>query len=305
MGSALNWDDVRVFCAVARHGTLSAAARELQLSQPTVGRRIQSLEAALSARLFDRHPDGFVLAAAGEELLPLAEQMTRSADVIQRRRESFAENLTGTVRVSTAEMMTGFLSRHLLELKSALPEVEWELFVSHLQANLTRREADISIRECLPDSSGLVSRKLGRMAYAVYGLDDYVERFPESLTEQRFEACSWVGYDEAHGYFSQQRWLDKRRARPPETRSTNGFVIVDAVRRGCGLGVLPCFLGDADERLRRVTPVLSDLILDQWLLVHRDLLKTPRVRAAIDAIVELFKRQEAYLLGIPAGRSAR
>lgn len=297
MGSVMNWDDVRVFCAVARLGTLSAAARELKLSQPTVGRRIQSLEEALSARLFDKRPDGFVLAPAGEELLPLAEQMTLSADVIQRRRDSFSEELTGTVRISTVELMAQFLSVHLSELKATLPEVEWELAVSHVQANLTRREADLLIRECLPDSSSLVSRKLGKAAYAVYGAQDYAERFPQSLTDERFAACIWVGYDEANANFAGQKWMDKHRDRPPETRTNNGLVMLEAVRQGCGLGVLPCFIADATPGLQRVSPVIPELVIDQWLLVHRDLLRTPRVRAAIDVIVELFKRQEPRLLG--------
>lgn len=297
MGSVMNWDDVRVFCAVARLGTLSAAARELKLSQPTVGRRIQSLEEALSARLFDKRPDGFVLAPAGEELLPLAEQMTLSADVIQRRRDSFSEELTGTLRVSTPEQMAMFLTEHLMGLKAALPEVEWEVAVSHVQVNLTRREADLLIRECLPENSSLISRKLGRVAYAIYGAHHYVESAPQSWTNERFAACSWVGYDEAHAHFGSQKWLDKRRDRNPETRANNGLVMVEAIRQGCGLGVLPCYAADFELGLQRVSPVIPELTVDQWLLVHRDLLRTPRVRAAIDVIAELFKCEEARLLG--------
>lgn len=297
MGSVMNWDDVRVFCAVARLGTLSAAARELKLSQPTVGRRIQSLEEALSARLFDKRSDGFVLAPAGEELLPLAEQMTQSADVIQRRRDSFSEELTGTLRISTPEQMAMFLSKHLVGLKAALPEVEWEVAVSHVQVNLTRREADLLIRECLPENSSLISRKLGRVAHAVYGARDYIESFPQSLTEERFTVCNWVGYDEAHAHFGGQKWLDKRRDRSPETRTNNGLVLVEAIRQGCGLGILPCYAADFEPGLERASPVIPELTVDHWLLVHRDLLRTPRVRAAIDVIVELFKCQEPRLLG--------
>ena len=297
MGSVMNWDDVRVFCAVARHGTLSAAARELKLSQPTVGRRIQSLEEALSARLFDKRPDGFVLAPAGLELLPLAEQMTHSADVIQRRRDSFSEELTGTLRVSTPEQMAMFLTENLAELKAALPEVEWEIAVSHVQVNLTRREADLLIRECLPENSSLISRKVARVAYAVYGAEAYVERFPDSLTEARFESCGWVGYDEAHAHFGSQKWLDTQRDRAPETRTNNGLVMVEAVRRGCGLAVLPCYAASGIPGLQQVSPVIPELLVDHWLLVHRDLLRTPRVRAAIDVIADLFKSREARLLG--------
>ena len=190
-----------------------------------------------------------------------------------------------------------FLTENLAELKEALPEVEWEIAVSHVQVNLTRREADLLIRECLPENSSLISRKLGRAAYAVYAAHDYVERFPESRTDARFAACSWVGYDEAHAHFGSQKWLDQRRDRAPETRTNNGVVMVEAVKRGCGLAVLPSYAATGVTGLQRVSPVIPELIVDQWLLVHRDLLRTPRVRAAIDVIVELFKSQEQRLLG--------
>jgi DNA-binding transcriptional LysR family regulator len=102
---AMNWDDLRVFLAVARRGSLSAAARALKVTQPTVGRRLRTLEAGLSARLFDRLPEGFVLTAAGAELMQLAEAMEQAADSVERRRAAFADSVKGTVRLSIGEVM--------------------------------------------------------------------------------------------------------------------------------------------------------------------------------------------------------
>ncbi len=293
-----DWDDLRIFLAVRRHGNLSAAARDLKVSQPTVGRRLQNLEEVLSARLFERLPDGFVLTAAGDELLPLAEEMGRIADTVHRRQASFADSLRGTVRLSIYELMAQFLTTHLAELSAAVPDVELELSVAHIAANLSRREADLLIRECLPDSPGLISRKLGSFAYAIYGARDYVEHNPEALSEARFSLCKWVGFDDDHTYFAGQKWLRVKLAgRLPSVRSNNGIVLHDAIRKGAGLGILPCFAGDSDPGLRRVTPPLAEVTSTFYLLVHRDLRRSPAVRAVMDAVVELFAAQAPRLMG--------
>lgn len=159
------------------------------------------------------------------DLRPICMAMTGSlllsADVIQRRRDSFSEELTGTVRVSTAELVAQFLSAHLSELKATLPEVEWELAVSHVQANLTRREADLLIRECLPDSSSLVSRKLGKAAYAIYGARDYVERFP-----QRSASLPASGSD-------MMKRMPTLRGRSGSTNAVTGFLRPEPTVSSC------------------------------------------------------------------------
>jgi DNA-binding transcriptional LysR family regulator len=298
---AMNWDDLRVFLAVARRGSLSAAARALKVTQPTVGRRLRTLEAGLSARLFDRLPEGFVLTAAGAELLQLAEAMEQAADSVERRRAAFADSVKGTVRLSIGEVMAQFLTDHLTELRARLPAIELELSVAHVSANLSRREADLLLRECLPDNPGLIARKLGRFAFAVYGARDFVEANPAARSAARFGDCAWIGFDEEHGYFAGQKWLLERlEGRVPALRVNNAMVLHDAVRKGAGLGVLPCFAADRDPALTRLTAPLPEVASPQHLLVHRDLRRSPSVRAVMDALVELFKRETPRLLGRPA-----
>ena len=135
---ALNWDDLRIFLAVAREGNLSSAARALKVTQPTVGRRLRGLEATLSARLFDRLPDGFVPTSAGAELLPMAEAMERNAEALDRRQAALADGVEGNVRLSISEVMAQFLTDHLTELRSRLPDVEIELAVAHVHAHAVR-----------------------------------------------------------------------------------------------------------------------------------------------------------------------
>ena len=303
---ALNWDDLRVFLAVAREGSLSAAARRLRVTQPTAGRRLRALEEALSARLFDRLPQGFVPTPAGTALLPLAEEMERSAEAVERRQATIADTIKGTVRLSIGEVMAQFLSARLTELRARLPEIEIELSVSHLLANLSRREADLVIRECLPENPGLIARRLGTLTYAVYGAHAYLADRPAAFGEARYRDCAWVGFDEAHNYFSGQKWLLERlEGRLPAVRVNDAMVLHDAVRQGTGLGVLPCFAADADPDLRRLTPPIAEISSVQHLIVHRDLRRVPSVRAVIDAMAEIFAAAGPALAGVPRARDNR
>lgn len=161
----MDWDDLRVFLTLAREGNLSAAARRLGVSHPTIARRVKGLEAV--PRLFDRLPDRFALTAAGEELLADAESMDAAAHSIHRRSAGLSDTTRGTVRLSAGEEMTAFIARHLPVVRRGLQCVEIELAESHLLANLSRREADLLIREKVPDLASLIVRRLGQVAYAV------------------------------------------------------------------------------------------------------------------------------------------
>ncbi|MEC8164261.1 MAG: LysR family transcriptional regulator [Pseudomonadota bacterium] len=298
----MNWDDMRVFLAVARDGSLSAAARHLKVTQPTVGRRLGQLESDLGTRLFDRLPDGFVPTQAGEELLPIAEDMEKAAHALQRRQATLADTVSGTVRLSVFEVPAQFMTIHLPAIRANLPEIEIELSVNHMNANLSRREADLVLQVCLPDTPGLIARKLGELSYAVYGSRAYVAATPAARGNKRYQDCEWVAFDDDHVYFDGQTGLrEKLAGRAPAIRMNNGHAIHDAVRNGAGLGVLPCFAGDSDPDLVRLTAPIQGVESDLNLVVHRDLKRVPSVRAVMDELIRLFKQEAPRL----AGRSKR
>ena len=298
----MNWDDMRVFLAVARDGSLSAAARHLKVTQPTVGRRLGQLECDLGTRLFDRLPDRFVPTQAGEELLPIAEDMEKAAHALQRRQATLADTVSGTVRLSVFEVPAQFVPMHLPAIRANLPEIEIELSVNHMNANLSRREADLVLQVCLPDTPGLIARKLGELSYAVYGSRAYVAATPAARGNKRYQDCEWVAFDDDHVYFDGQTWLrEKLAGRAPAIRMNNGHAIHDAVRNGAGLGVLPCFAGDSDPDLVRLTAPIQGVESDLNLVVHRDLKRVPSVRAVMDELIRLFKQEAPRL----AGRSKR
>jgi len=295
---SFDWDDLRIFLAIYREGNLSSAARALEVSQPTVGRRLANLEASLSARLFDRLSDGLLPTAAGSELVGLAEQMEKAAHSVVRRQPSLADAVQGSVRISVYEPINVFLTDHLRFIRQQLPEVELEISVAHIEANLSRREADLQIRECRSDTPGVVCRRLGELAFAIYASRDYVEQNPAALTEARFEACDWVGMDDEHLYFAGQKWLrEKLVGRLPALRCNNGVVMYDAVCRHAGLAILPCFHGDSNPELTRVCAPLPEATVNHYLLVHQDLRNLPVVRAMMNVIVELYETRRNALAG--------
>jgi DNA-binding transcriptional LysR family regulator len=289
-----NWDDLRVFLTLAREGTLSTAAKTLGVSHPTVSRRVQALERQIGARLFERLPDRFVPTAAGEELLADTEAMEKAALSIHRRSAGLSDTVSGVVRLSAGEAMAALVARHLPGLRARLRQIEFEVIASHTLANLSRREADLLIREQVPELAGIVARKLGRVAYAIYAARD----LPLKRTSMAaLVELPWIGFDDDHSYMPGQHWLHEKLGRRPEIRVNDWLVLHDAVRVGTGLSLLPCYLGDPDPALRRVGGVVGDVFADQWLLVHRDLRALPRVRAVMDALIDLFQRHRALLEG--------
>ena len=291
-----DWDDLRVFLSLAREGKLAAAARKLNVSHPTIARRIKALEDTIGARLFDRLPDHFVLTAAGEELMADVQAMESAAESIHRRSAGLAAAANkGTVRLSAGEAMTAFVARHLPRLRRNLQCIEIELDSRHLIANLSRREADLMIREQVPDLAGIVSRRLGRVAYAVYAAPSLAAG---DTSIEALRALPWIGFDEVHNYMPGQAWiLDLLGGPRPAVRVNNWLVMHEAAAAGAGLAVLPCYLGDPDPGLRRIGSILPEVAADQWLLVHDDLRGLARVRAVMDVLIQLFQEERAAIEG--------
>ncbi len=298
----MEWSDVRVFLAVARGGSLRSAARALAVSQPTVGRRLQALEASLGLPLFERGRDGHRLTSAGAELLPAAEAMATAAGDLNRKRHGLTDDATGSVRLSVSEWVSLFLADRLAALRRDLPGIDVEITISERTSSLARYDADIAVRHGLPVTGDFITAKIGYMASAVYGAGDYVARHPAATGEARFESCDWIAFSEAQAHYDTERWLaDRLGGRPVAARLSRTDLIRDAVAAGAGLGILPCYFGDADHRMVRVGAPIDELLADYWLIVHRDLARLPWVRQVADRIKREFRVREARLMGRRAG----
>ena len=292
----MNWDDIRIFLAVARHGSLRAAGRALGLSQPTVGRRLAAFEKTFGGpTLFDRLPEGLRLNAAGEALVAAAERLESAALALERRRAAASPTLSGTVRVSVGEWAEELLARYCgrSEDEGLSPGITLELVQSPQTANLARRDADLALRHGVPEAGNLFVAKVGAIAGALYQNRD-CSQAPREATER------WITYTEEQAHFVSARWLEQY------IRNSGGRVVlrastlamrVEAIRGGVGIGLLPCYAGDCDPLLERVTGPVPELAADYWVIVHRDLRRAACVRAVIEWIRSIFERHRDALAG--------
>jgi DNA-binding transcriptional LysR family regulator len=295
----VDWDDIRIFLAVARHGSLRAAGRALGLSQPTVGRRLAGLEASFGGpALFDRLPEGLRLNAAGEALMTAAEGFETAALAFERHRVAASPTLSGTVRVSVGEWATILLARHLADAQeSGLPPgITLELVESPQTANLARRDADLALRHGVPEAGNLYVTKVGAIAGALY-------RQRDASTPRGAGGDRWITYTEEQAHYSSARWLDRQISDSGGRvvlRAADLLMRLEAIRAGVGIGLLPCYAADLDPQLERVTPPVPELAADYWVIVHRDLRRAACVRAVIDWIRRLFEQQRHALAGTAA-----
>lgn len=296
----MDWDDARVFLAVIRHGTLRAAGRALGLSQPTVGRRLARFEAAVGAEpLFDRLPDGLRPRPAGTAMVPLAEQLESAAMALQRRHAGSVEP-AGSVRISVGEWAGRFLASHLTDPSDPerLPAaVTVELVQSDQTASLSRRAADLAVRHGRPETGALYVSRIGSIACAVY-------RSPDAAAA----AGDWITYSEEQSHYAATRWTVERALAEGgrvAVRATDMALQTAAARGGAGHVVLPCFIGDLDRKLLRIAGPIAELDAVHWMIVHRDLRRVPRIRAAMTRIRQLFERHRDLLEGRPPSGPVR
>lgn len=291
---AIDWDDARVFLAVARQGSLRGAGRALGLSQPTVGRRLAAFEAAFGGpALFDRLPEGLRLNVAGAALVGAAEALESAALALERRRAAASPGLCGTVRVSVGEWAANFLSRHLAGPQTApLPAgITLELVELQQTANLARREADLALRHHPPQGGDLYVSKAGLFAAAVYRRGDS-------------QCPAWITYTEEQAHYPTARWVQlqvQESGAAVALRASNMTMQLAAIRAGAGRGVLPCFIADREPLLERLAGPVPEIAAEYWVIVHRDLRRAACVRAVIDWIRRLFAEHTGLLLGTADG----
>jgi DNA-binding transcriptional LysR family regulator len=277
------WSDLRIFLAVAREGTLGAAARKLGQTQPTMGRRLRALEHAVGHTLFQRTADGFVLTDEGNAVLGHAERIEEEAFALERRLAGGEAELEGALRISSSDWFGAYmLAPALAEFGRLHPKVCVELLTDARLYSLPRREADMAFRIIRFREAEVISRRLLRMPYALYGIKGSKPPARGDGSGVRIITIneSFVGMPEVE-------WL--RRALPRSEiafRSNNREVQAQLCARGAGLAVLPRPLGDA-------TPGLVPLDIgelppgrDTFVGYHRDLRRQSRMRALLEFIVD-------------------
>lgn len=295
----LDWTALRDFLAVAEAGSLSAAAKRLRVSQPTVSRRIAALETDLEARLFNRTPRGLELTEAGETILEHARRMDQEALAVARAATGTDSGLEGTVRLSATEGIgVEWLTRELSAFRDAYPGIRVELLIDNAAANLLRREADIAVRLFRPQQADLIARRVGHHVLGLFAAAEYLARRGTPARVEELAAHDIVGYDESIGHVAQAKWLLRHvSAEQLVFRSNSLLSQLQATRAGIGIGTHSALIGNRDPGLVRVLPEIDVTRQDIWLVTHPDLRRSARIRAMFDFLAELITTHRAELAG--------
>ena len=287
----LDWDDLRFYLAIVRHGSLSAAAKELQVAQSTVGRRLASLEAGLGVRLLNRTPDGYVPTPAGTDVREKAERLEAETQALLRDVGGRDTRVAGLVRVTCVECVaTHILAPCFARLHAEHPGVMVELIPDARELSLSMREADISVRLSQPLQHDLVIRRIGNLAFALYASQGYLEGHGELNFEAGCPGHVLINQVDGIQDASQTGWLADLAPRARVAMQTTSHeAAVVAASHGGGLACLARFRADKNISLKLIeTPSVAPAS-GVWLAVHKDNRHTPRIRVLLTRIAECLR----------------
>jgi len=297
----IDWDDVRYFLAVARGGSVRAAAGRLGVNHSTVLRRVAQLEERLGVRMFEKLPSGYRLTAAGEEVLEFAQHMEASSHLLETRVFGRDQSVRGPLRVTLAPpLATHLLMADFAKFARLYRDIEMDILSSGELANLTNREADVAIR-VVYDRKTLPLNLHGLKGPDVFG-SVYLSR--ERLAAWRGGAADpirWI----VIGIHGIPEWASEGEVRTAGApfRVTDAEAQLAAVRQGLGITTLPCFVGDADPLLARAPGTDLHLYGTLWLLTHGETRKTKRVRLFAEFMSARLATHAPLLAGLVADPS--
>lgn len=285
----LDWDHLRIFLATAHAGSLRKSAEALGIGHATVRRAIQRLEEQLDTRLFDRSADGLTPTQPGEILIDHARRVEQETNRIARKLSGLDAAPSGTIRVSMPPSFAqGFFAPILADFTEKYPNITVSVIGTNRISDLTRLEADISIRAAYDIDDDVVGRRLVRYVTAAFAAPDYLAARPNLKIGDGAEA-HWLGYSEDTDWIASSPFPNA----PTRHMLPEVFMQLEAAAHGLGMAWVPAFLGDQDKRLIRVPDAPVEPNRSIWLLLHGDLRGTARVRAFVDHTAELIARNKS------------
>ncbi len=296
-----NWDDYRYFLITVEEGSFAAAARKLNVSQPTVSRRVTHLEERLGISLFERLPDGQRLSTEGHTILEAVGALHAKSLEARRIALGLQTNFGGTVKIAvTRGLAEEYLPPHLASLYAVNPEISVELVIGNSVADIRTLEADVAIRFGTLGGDDLIGRKLGVATCGIYGATAYFDKHGRPTSYAELANHQIIGSTGHIARFVQNRELAKAVGQGPNRSpfSTDDVnVQIALAKRGLGLISVPRYMAPVGEGMEELDLVDFKVEMDLWLLTHQDLRKSKRVRMVLDHLFACF-RQDARLFGV-------
>ncbi|MCM0612849.1 LysR family transcriptional regulator [Marinobacter sediminum] len=293
----MDWDYLRFVRALALGGTLAKAGELLGVHQTTVLRRLDQMEESLGVQFFERNRDGLQLTPVGETAFREAEKLAVVMENLERKLVGQDSAPVGKVRLAAEDsMMNEVLSPILAELVREFPDIELEVLTDNDVANLSHREADLTLRPENRPQATLEGQRIAAIESAVYGSARYCRRHREMDIENRPEDCLWIVPDETFSHLATGRWYRKQLKNARSFIRCNSLQSMYAlVRADAGLAVLPCYLGESAKELRRLSAPLEGESVDLWLHVNQDTQQMARVRIVMEYLVERLQALESSI----------
>ena len=288
----VDWQDVRVFLALGRYRSLSAAARALQVNHATIARRIQSLEASMGKKLVERRPDGYILTPAGEVALEAATGMEAAAQQLTRTEGTAAQDVRGLVRINAPPGLAhAFLAARLGGLATIHPGLDIDLATDLRSVSLDRRQADIAVRIGKPADGDFIATAVGKMAFGFYGTEARCEEVAQG------HPPVFVSFDEQNADLSESSWVAQQFPRSRVAfRAENQVLQATAARAGAGIALLPHYIGRQVPELQQVGLTPLPPAREMFLLIRGQDRNARPIRAVMAHLVEVF-RESRTLFG--------
>lgn len=286
--SAFDWNQARAFLATAEEGSLSAAARALGLTQPTLSRQVSSLEETLGVTLFERTSRALLLTQAGTQLLEHFRNMGKAANRISIAATGQSEAVTGHVAIAcTNGMATFYLPEILRNLQAVAPDLQIEIIASNEMSDLRRREADIAIRHARPQDENLFAKRLRGTTGHLFASSAYLDAIgrpshPDDIARLQFVGCE---YPEHMLGLMASRGLNLTVANFNYSTASVTMAL-ELVRKGLGIGILPIEVGAAFPELENPYPDFEPIKIESWLVAHRELKTNLRIRLVFDLLAK-------------------
>lgn len=287
----MNWDDMRLFLAVARTGSISGGARQLGVQHSTVSRRLRSLEEKLGARLIERKKTGYELTVAGENIKQSAIRIEREMIGVDEALLGKDTNLVGPLRVTAINnMASSVLMPMFARFSDEHPQVDLHIIVSNIDASLAQREADIAIRLTNSPTDTLIGKRMLTVASTIYGSREYLENIKQQAKEPK-----WIGVNccRFHKSWTKQYCTHQTH----NFYSDDTLLTLSAIKESLGVSYLPCFMGDADPALERYCDPEVQHDLGLWILLHPDMKRTARVLAFRDHMIKCIQEKRDLFEG--------
>ena len=292
---ALEWSDLAVILAICRAGSLSGAARTLGNNHSTVFRKINAIEDKTGVRFFERLPEGYAMTDAGRTAMQYAERIEAEVHALGREVLGQDMRLQGKITVTAMEGLAAQVAPKLIaEFCRRHPEVTVEVAGSVAALDLGRREADIAIRATRKPPDTSLGKKICDFRFAVFSSPQYIE----GKADVPLAELDWSLITGTVDWLVPLLWKKRAQGDARTIFSCSlSIAVINAVAEGMGVTLMPCYLGDRDKRLVRVTETIAPLTLELWLLTHPDLRHTARVKALMAYLYDALKQDAALFEG--------